>query len=571
MGSSRGNSNTAASEGAGLHRMRTKNACEPCRQRKRKCDGEEPCSSCSRYGYECYYGTPEGAGSPARRKLSESTSRSKGAARGDESISRQDTSIGQRENQDAILDPVSMRFSAASSGVAFPRMLGINIDAEDAPRLHSFAWNLGMRNELQTAHTDITQLVSFEALQRLAKVYFEHVHPIYGFLSREKFVQKAIDRWSNAAAADDFDLVCCGVVALGSLFLPEPSHVREAELMQHSRMTLDSSIKFPTIDRVAAWILRTLYSRLTTRPHVAWVSSCVTMQLVEVTGIHQDLDTITIVHPPTTPMAEQDAEERRCLFWVARSLNAFMSYEVGLSSVHLPAATCKPITPNSLNYTHELMTLYLAWEKIQFLESNTAYSLEDCLGGLQAVELHHDGLLLHQTNLAFCVYRRLRLRNSNFSKKALDLLVTMGNTGLKASNNMLQLNIPWWHIAMVPFQYVCVLLAIDTRDSLLYVGDAMRTLEAATQRFDTHVMREALITAGLLVRECKKRKEEVIGFLGEGLQHQQTSILNQLNEVLQFGGNQSAPVEWPADVNINMPNTTALNWDLFLGGPNTLL
>lgn len=146
----------------------------------------------------------------------------------------------------------------------------------------------------------------------------------------------------------------------------------------------------------------------------------------------------------------------------------------------------------------------------------------------------------------------------------------MGNTGLKASNNMLQLNVPWWHIAMVPFQYVCVLLAIDSRHSLLYVGDAMRTLEAATQRFDTHVMREALMTTGLLLREWKKRKEELIGFLREGLQYQQTSMLNQLNEVLQSGVSKPVPTEWPANVDFNMPGTTDLNWDLFLGGPNTL-
>ena len=449
-------------------------------------------------------------------------------------------------------------------------MLGITIDAEDTPRLHSFAWNLGIRNELQKAQTDITQLVSFAALNRLAKVYFEHIHPIYGFLSRERFTQRVIDRWSDTAVADDFDLICCGVAALGSLFLPEPSHVLEAELMQHARMTLDSSVKFPTLDRIAAWILRTLYSRSTTRPHVAWISSCVTMQLVEVAGIHQDLDTISVVHPPSTPMAEQDVEQRRCLFWVARSLNAFLSYEVGFSSVHLPAATCKPIKPNIFNYTHELIALYLAWEEIQFLETTASYSLEGCLGCLQAVELHHDGLLLHQTNLAFCVYRRLRLRNSYFSKKALDLLVTMGNAGLKASNSMLHSSVPWWHIAMVPFQYVCVLLAIDSRDSLLYVGDAMRTLQAATQRFDTHVMWEALMTAGLLVREWKKRKEEIIGFLGDALRHQQTSLLNQLNEVLQSGVNQAGPVEWPENFDINIPDTKDLNWDLFLGGPNTL-
>lgn len=36
-------------------RQRSRQACIPCRQRKRKCDGRLPCSTCTGYGYECRY------------------------------------------------------------------------------------------------------------------------------------------------------------------------------------------------------------------------------------------------------------------------------------------------------------------------------------------------------------------------------------------------------------------------------------------------------------------------------------------------------------------------------------
>ena len=38
-----------------VRRMRARKACEPCRERKRKCDGGNPCSCCVRYEYDCYY------------------------------------------------------------------------------------------------------------------------------------------------------------------------------------------------------------------------------------------------------------------------------------------------------------------------------------------------------------------------------------------------------------------------------------------------------------------------------------------------------------------------------------
>lgn len=37
-------------------RKRSRVACEPCRDRKRKCNGRIPCNTCSDWGYECHYG-----------------------------------------------------------------------------------------------------------------------------------------------------------------------------------------------------------------------------------------------------------------------------------------------------------------------------------------------------------------------------------------------------------------------------------------------------------------------------------------------------------------------------------
>lgn len=54
--------------------------------------------------------------------------------------------LGEKENIDhSILDPEKALYFDASPAVAFPRLLGIQFGANKAPRLHSFAWNLGIR------------------------------------------------------------------------------------------------------------------------------------------------------------------------------------------------------------------------------------------------------------------------------------------------------------------------------------------------------------------------------------------------------------------------------------------
>src|SRR5271163_3507234 len=40
---------------SGKRRLRTKRACEPCRKRKRKCDGHHPCNQCLEYEYSCSF------------------------------------------------------------------------------------------------------------------------------------------------------------------------------------------------------------------------------------------------------------------------------------------------------------------------------------------------------------------------------------------------------------------------------------------------------------------------------------------------------------------------------------
>ena len=48
-------SSPSSNPGLSRKRRRAKVACESCRTRKRKCDGQEPCGTCVQLEYDCHY------------------------------------------------------------------------------------------------------------------------------------------------------------------------------------------------------------------------------------------------------------------------------------------------------------------------------------------------------------------------------------------------------------------------------------------------------------------------------------------------------------------------------------
>lgn len=68
--------------------------------------------------------------------------------------------------------------------------------------------------------------------------------------------------------------------------------------------------------------------------------------------------------------------------------------------------------------------------------------------------------------------------------------------------------LPWWTVISVPFQLLCVLLAVDSRESLGYVAQTMSVLEEVGRSFNTHMTREAVGCASLLIKLSRRRKED---------------------------------------------------------------
>jgi hypothetical protein len=141
-------------------------------------------------------------------------------------------STAENTKSSAIFDPFKNRYVSDSSAVAFPRLLGIELGSANAPRLHSFAWNLGARAEPRVDQLDFTTYLTFTESERLADVYFKTVHPVYDFINRESFAELCRSRFLLQNEKCDIDAVICGVAALGKSFVPWfacPPHIKPSK------------------------------------------------------------------------------------------------------------------------------------------------------------------------------------------------------------------------------------------------------------------------------------------------------------------------------------------------------
>jgi hypothetical protein len=413
-----------------------------------------------------------------------------------------------RNGQPSSEDFTKMRSMEANSGIAFTRLLGQRLDPSSGPKLFTFGWNLGSHYYTPPAMPSVTDILDQESMHSLAGFYFANVHPIYGFLKKTWIMKNIPLRWSRPEACEVPDHVLCGVAAVGILFSDTNHDTILNRLVEAQKKALESTSTMlpPCLSDVQSWVLRCLILRVTDHPHATWLATCTTMHLVESVGLQLEASSF-VLHPAANDLSS-DPELRRRTFWVARMLNSWVSFEYGRTRVALRGITANLPTSDDGDFTTHYIDLYSISCCLDPEQSDKAGEWEDFLERLDAYDPKHDGIALSKANLGLCGYRRLRLANPNLSPDAIAKIIKIGLDGLAAARRMAAQGMPWWHVANVPFQVICVFLAMDGRESLSHLSTAMRTLEFVVDRFRTTAMKEALKTARFLIRLSKKRKDE---------------------------------------------------------------
>lgn len=519
-------------------RRKSRRACEPCRKQKRKCDEQEPCYSCQRYEYHCYYDDSK------RKRLCpniKATTIEKIPSWSKVSSPSTDITIRsggvvpkELPSDSSSYEPEIARPQPTPTANAFAKRLAnvlSNTKATTRSAGQHDSWNLGLR--LSTSlDKNLTRLISLEEAQTYASVYFNKVHPIYYFVDHAHFETYIRTRWMDYRATE-YDAVVCGVVALGSLFSGSQALRQEIELVELAKTLLDvwSPVRLTalaSLDGATAWTLRVLYLRMAMDPHSAWIaarSALIALQ-GEAEYIRQDADSTTRCAGYDVCNSDADYELHSRLHWAVTALYTWIcnEYEPSQNTRGFVAVPCPPPKTSGPNdYLPSLISIFQISLRICNVDRRHSFlellSILDSVKALPSKSMH-DVLQLHKSYHAFCLYRFMRLTSSVVPAATMSLMIRLGKPGLAAALRLAQDHQPWWHIVHIPFQFLCSLLAMDTRESFAEIEGVMATLRGIEHCYvgQTDLMRRVITISEGLVRMCHKRKTEAADLLARSHQ-----------------------------------------------------
>lgn len=515
-------------------RKHTRQACNPCRERKRKCDGREPCVTCTTWGYECFYerrrrrttraGTPRAARqavtNPPPPPAADPTHVVDPLATRPQPPQSTTSALSTAVESGADHGGLVRRLEA-NSGAAFVRKLSLKIDPTKAPKLNLFGWNLGARLLSSQISADsapilsIVEITSLEHMKSLAQIYFHKVDPCYGFIDQRQFFERLDIRWKSPLVASIYDSILAGVAAIGCLFSQRSATITELHLVRSARSSLDNHHLSgpPPIGLVTGWTLRTIYLRLTDSPHSTWMASSTLMHLLEAAGLHPESTNSVLL-----PSAQCDPDLKRRIVGVAHHLNAWTSFDLGLSRVSFQKDDLPSLpSPRPGDYTAEVLSLLPVSVSLDpgRLKEDTdlTMTISKILGGTHT----KPPSVMAQCNLVLCILRRIHTQNLDISSALAEEALALLKKGLGCARSMVMDCYAWHQVANVPFQIICVLLVLDTRSSLAMLPEAMQTLSLVASTYETETMKEAYSTACLLVMLHQQRRKDDIAILGEAL------------------------------------------------------
>ncbi|KAF2013078.1 hypothetical protein BU24DRAFT_453337 [Aaosphaeria arxii CBS 175.79] len=535
-------------------RQRLRIACEPCRTRKRKCDGSRPCNVCVGYGYDCSYRSKPRSRHPQRNtRQTQAVDTQETSNQQQQPLSRQpctrllgqhqrqcqrqsqeDQSPGEQsqERQGHDQDDQEqqrrgqqeepqhkepqgpsgyLRSAESNSGAAFARLLTMTLESSDrnVSPMQMLAWNLflGERQKATPIHEEsLTAILTEPKMQQLAMIYFEKVHPCYGFIDKDILQQTIWNTWINQRPSNVQDAVLCGVAALACLFSGTQDVAVELSLVALAKRRLDPSIADPpSLYSATAWLLRTVYLRITAKPEEAWLASCNTLHIMDAAKL------TTNVSPGSAFSLPQDSRDphlpKMALLGVAQHLNTWMSYDLGRNRVVLSNIDDVRIPAQPGVYTAELLDLLPYSQDLdpanRLSEGSLVAALRKVLGRVHT----QPPSVLAQCNLMLCIHRRLYASKSEIPGDLMEKILELIHASIQAVHASITTGLPWHHVANIPFQAVCTLLVMDTLQSFAILGDCLDCVVAVHEAYQTTATREAATAARTLIQLHRRRRE----------------------------------------------------------------
>jgi hypothetical protein len=419
----------------------------------------------------------------------------------------------QQQNQPPETSPGGSRPVESNSGAAFARLLTMTLDPSNqgSPPLRMLAWNLylGERRVAATVRpARLNGILSEAEMQRLAAIYLDKVHPCYGFVDRDMLHKSIAYAWRGPSLASAQHALLCGVAALAYLFSGAQELAVELSLVELTKDLLDpATADPPDAYSATAWLLRTVYLRLTAKPEEAWLASCTTLHIIDAAGLNGDLGRSNAFSAARNLQALHIGQR---IFGVAQHLNMWMSYDLGRCRVILQNFGDAPLSVQPGEYTTELLDLLPYSEDLDPEHGATVESLTAALAEVLDRTHSQPPSVLAQCNLMLCIHRRLHASRSTLTEEVMNGVLNLIKRSIQAVRSSIATALPWHHVANIPFQVVCTLLVIDTAPSFALLADSLGCLEAVNDAYQTAATREAVTAAYTLLQLHQKRREDEV-------------------------------------------------------------
>ncbi|KAJ9654396.1 hypothetical protein H2198_006558 [Neophaeococcomyces mojaviensis] len=416
-----------------------------------------------------------------------------------------------------VLDQQKGRFMQSHSSINLARNLARKAQLSKTPRLHAYAYNLGIRKEqVAKEQVSIKEVMEFQAVKSYLHRFFETVGALYQIVDELEMVEKCTAYWTTEVPfRSGFEAFVAGTVALGSFFSATPSEL-EPQLVEHAKQILDASCGLTPVsmsaDHASAWIMRTIYLRLTTRPHLAWFASCATMHVIEALGLHVD---IALLERTNASSKAQQRRSKQCenIYIISVFLNAFISAEYGRSRVVLQGATPLTLLDNLTEGPRaNIQNLAFVLLSIEIPEISSE-TLDSIFGVLSKVHNEPPPLALVKADVALFLYRKA-VNSKGWSGQTLTdfqhhSLLLLIKASLPAGHCMVDKNQPWYNLLSTPFQAFMVLADIESDESLELLPEVISLMAHVEACFGTHLAKEALevtkwLLSGLSAQKSKQ-------------------------------------------------------------------
>lgn len=298
-------------------------------------------------------------------------------------------------------------------------------------------------------------------------------------------MERCEKHWADCNQGLPFEALIGGIIGLASILSPIGSVQPEVDIIRHAEsiLTDQAVLAEPTVEVLAALFLRGVYLRATARPHVTWLLSCVAMHMSEALGLHK-------YHNFAVGREDKfgnhsdiwSAEACSCLFWMTCAVNSFLSHELGRSPVLLHEVTRKipfPLSDNSgaavVCRLGSLLPLKIAESES---ESEQTQRLNESLDTIERIASDQPFLKLLAAEVCFSLYRRIRVNNKYniITKLQSHRIASIGRAAVQSANLLLHKGQAWWNMIGTLFQFACVLISMDSPDSLVDLQYAVKTI-----------------------------------------------------------------------------------------------